>query len=173
MTAGDLRIESIMSEEFPPTPASSRKKLGPKKWLLLVLVALGLGVLVYKLIPEGTLDLSKEEEPFRSMVLPLKEVNGKYGTNESSILVRFTDSKDHEFKIWFRTDGTLGNRYPNAVQIGDPKVDNGIILGDAARARAITVRLLKEHGDLGGQNAGALEILSSNLYIRRIKNLFR
>ena len=64
-----------MSEDSSPPPATPRKKLGPKKWLLLVLVALGLGVLIFKLTAEGPLDLSKEEEPFRSMVLPPRFVS--------------------------------------------------------------------------------------------------
>ena len=162
-----------MTEEISTPPSTPRKKLGAKKWLLLAVAALGLGVLVHTLIPDGPLDLSKDDEPFRSMVLPVKKVSGEYGDDESSVLVRFTDSKDHEFKIWFRTDGTLWNRYPSAVQIGDPKRGDDVILENGARARAITVRLLKEHGNLRGQTAGALEILRSNLFIRRTKKWFR
>ncbi|MEO5916547.1 MAG: hypothetical protein ABIS50_20085 [Luteolibacter sp.] len=65
-----------MTEPLTETPKASGGKRKAKRWLLLAVAACVAVFVISGLMPEDPLDLSKEEEPFRSMVLPVKSVEG-------------------------------------------------------------------------------------------------
>ena len=66
----------------------------PHPILLTVLALLVVVPFVLMMWPEGPLDLSKDEEPFRSMVLPLKSVSGDIVMDGGSVVVELIDAAD-------------------------------------------------------------------------------
>ena len=115
--------------------------------ILLTIVALMVVVpLVLMMWPEGPLDLSKDEEPFRSIVLPPKSVMATTYMDHGSAAMRLIDNTGNEYWITFPIDydGILDS-HPKAYhgEINDPKMT---ILKNPGRAKAIVVRLLREYG---------------------------
>lgn len=91
-------------------------------------------------------DLSKDEEPFRSMVLPPKSVIGLCYMDGGSAAIYMIDKNGVEYEIIFPIDydGVM-NAHPTAYHknITDPKT---IGLKDPQRAKVIVLRLLKDYG---------------------------
>ncbi len=100
------------------------------------------------LMPESPLDLSREEEPFRSMVLPLKNVVATSYMDGGSITAWVTDRNGTESVITFPYDydGVISS-YPTAYigGIGDSRT--APFLNNPSRARAILLRLFEEFGN--------------------------
>jgi hypothetical protein len=107
-----------------------------------VLVVVPLALFLRKPAP---LDLSKDEEPFRSMVLPPKLVEAGYYMDGGTVRIRVTDQRGaiHLVTFPFDHDGVITS-YKTAFN-GDRW--NTPPLKDPARAKAIMIRLLKDYGD--------------------------
>jgi len=92
------------------------------------------------------LELSKDEEPFRSIAMPPKSVFGQCYMDGGSVAVIVIDhdGKHHEITFPIDRDG-IRNAYPTAFwgNINDPKM---IPLKNPERAREIAIRLLRDHG---------------------------
>ena len=110
---------------------------------LLVLVPLAL--LLRKPAP---LDLSKDEEPFRSMVLPPKLVQAGYYMDGGSVTVLVTDQRGvvHAVTFPFDHDGVMTS-YKTAFEGNIDDFRKNPLLKDPARAKAIMIRLLKDYGN--------------------------
>lgn len=112
--------------------------------LTLVLLVLLVVPLVLMMWPDGPLDLSKDEEPFNSMVLPPKSVIAVTYMDHGSAAMRLIDQKDVEYWITFpiNYDGLLDS-HSKAYQ-GEI---NGkmVLLKTHRRAKAITVRLVRDY----------------------------
>lgn len=120
-----------------------------KRLRSILLGILGLCLLISLLLimwPEGPLDLSKDEEPFRSMVLPPKSAIGLSYMDGGSAAMRLIDNKGMEYYITFpiNYDGILDS-YPQAYygEINDSKM---ILLKDPSRAKVVVSRLLRDFG---------------------------
>lgn len=119
------------------------------KWRSILLTILALLVVVPLVLimwPPGPLDLSKDEEPFRSVVLPPKSVSGDIIMDGGSVLVTLIDKNGHPSVIHFYVDQErVLNSHPTA---GYGTKFNGkeIPLKDPARAKTIAIRLLKDYG---------------------------
>lgn len=110
-------------------------------FLLIVFVPLAL----FWRDPE-TLDLFKDEEPFKSMVLPPKSVHASLWMDGGSVSVEVIDHNGVHHEITFPIAGR-GTRksYPTAYvgPFNNPKM---IPLKDPARAKEIIIRLLRDYG---------------------------
>ena len=117
--------------------------------MLLPILALLLAVpLVWMLWPEGPLDLSKDEEPFRSMVLPPKSVEGTFYMDGGSVTIWVTDQHDVRRAITFPIDHNgFFTRYSSAYDGEIPDHWEKAALKNPARAKAIALRLFREYGD--------------------------
>ncbi len=99
----------------------------------------------------AALDLSKDEEPFRSMVLPPKSVIGLCYMDGGSVSMRLIDKSDREYYITFPIDY-------DGVADSHPKAYSGeinaslVLLKNPARAKVITLRLLKDYGIKDDEN---------------------
>lgn len=94
----------------------------------------------------GPLDLSKDEEPFRSIAMPPKSVLGVGYMDGGSVAVLVIDRNGAKCEITFPIDyDGIRNPYPTAFagNINDPKM---IPLKNPERAREIAIRLLRDHG---------------------------
>ncbi|MES2660895.1 MAG: hypothetical protein V4689_19875 [Verrucomicrobiota bacterium] len=122
-----------------------------KRWrsILLTILALLLVVpLVLMFWPEGPLDLSKDEEPFRSMVLPPKLVKGIYYMDGGSVTMWVTDQHDVRRAISFPIDYTgIITRHPSAYEGEHFDYGNVPELKNPRRAKAIMIRLFREYGN--------------------------
>jgi hypothetical protein len=116
--------------------------------ILLTIVVLFLAtMLVLFLRPPEPLDLSKDEEPFRSMVLPPKSVVPTTYMDHGSAAMRLIDKKGIEYWVTFPIDYTgFLDSHPKAYhgEINDQKM---VLLKDPARAKAIVVRLLRDYAN--------------------------
>jgi hypothetical protein len=126
-----------------------------RRSILLTIVALLLVVpLVLMMCPDGPLDLSKDEEPFRSMVLPPKSVTGDIIMDCGSVVVELIDAADKPYEIFFGIDyDTRG--HPTAHWTPG-KVGKRVPLKNPARAKAISKRLWSDYalnGDEGVRRA--------------------
>jgi hypothetical protein len=122
--------------------------------ILLTIFALILAIpLILIMWPEKPLDLSKEEEPFRSMVLPLQRVEGE--TKENIVLVHVFDATGRRFNfLFYRDDSDPWTAYPNRMNM---------ITGMAVRsprASAVISRLIKESKNRDEGSINAMESLS-------------
>jgi hypothetical protein len=89
------------------------------------------------------LDLSKEEEPFRSMVLPPKSVK-----DGGSVTFWVTDQNNVRSAISFPIDyDGIITRYPSAYHGEIIDHWDKPSLKDSARAKAIMIWLFREYGD--------------------------
>lgn len=124
-----------------------------KRLRTILLIVFGLLVvipLLLMMLPEGSLDLSKDEEPFRSMVLPPKSARGfgymDAGPDGGSIGFELIDKTGAKFEINFpiHYDGGLNPR-PEAF-CGNINDRSQIPLKDTRRAKVIVIQLLKQYG---------------------------
>ena len=125
----------------------------PKHILLIgvaIFVASLLALFLRKPVP---LDLSKDEEPFRSMVLPPKLVRAGYYMDGGSVAVQVTDQLGaiHSVVFPFDHDGVITS-YKTAFEGHIDDCRTKPALKDPARAKAIMVRLLKDYGDRNDEN---------------------
>ena len=115
--------------------------------ILLILLALLIVPLVLMMWPEGPLDLSKDEEPFRSMALPPQSVTGDIIMDGGSVLVMLIDRNGHQSVFHFYIDKQrVINRHPTAgygIEFNGKETP----LKDPERAKMITIRLLKDYGN--------------------------
>lgn len=130
--------------EDKPTDMMKRRK-----HILLIAAALllvvPLALLLRKPVP---LDLSKDEEPFRSMVLPPKSVQANYYMDGGSVTVQVTDQLGAVRAVTFPFDhdGVITS-YKTAFEGYIEDFRENPLLKDPVRARAIMIRLLKDYGD--------------------------
>jgi hypothetical protein len=98
------------------------------------------------------LDLSKDEEPFRSIVMPPKSVIGLYYMDGGSVSMRLIDKSGREYYITFPIDydGVLDS-HPKAYY-GEIN-DSLVLLKNPARAKVITLRLLNDFGIKDDENS--------------------
>ncbi|RYD19083.1 MAG: hypothetical protein EOP88_20290 [Verrucomicrobiaceae bacterium] len=100
----------------------------------------------YQLFKQTTLDFSTDEEPFRSMVMPLKEVMGASYMDGGSVSLHVTDAGGMKYQVFFPIDyDNLYDSHPTAFpgKINDwGRVPE---LKDPARAKAIAIQLLKDY----------------------------
>lgn len=92
------------------------------------------------------LDLSKDEEPFRSIAIPPKSVFGQCYMDGGSVAVLVMDRNGAKHEITFPIDyDGIRNPYPTAFwgNINDPKM---VPLKNPVRAKEIAIRLLRDHG---------------------------
>lgn len=117
-----------------------------RNFLLIVSGVFLLSAVILLMWPAEPLDLSKDEEPFKSMTLPPKTVYGLGYMDGGSVAVVIIDQLDVRYEITFPIDyDGIRNAHPTAYNgnINDPKM---ILLKDPARAKAIAIRLLDEYG---------------------------
>lgn len=146
-----------------------------RRSILLTILALLLVVpLVLMMWPEGPLDLSKDEEPFRSMVLPPKEVIAYTYMDGGSAEMRLIDKTGIEYRVRFPIDydGILDS-HPKAYN-GDINAPKMVLLKNPARAKVIVVRLLRENGkeDEYGQRKIVLRALTHRTIPFRVRRFF-
>ncbi|RYD43567.1 MAG: hypothetical protein EOP85_10035 [Verrucomicrobiaceae bacterium] len=111
-------------------------------FLLVVLVGAA-----YLLLKPTSLDFSKDEEPFKSMAMPLKQIEGDYYMDGGSISVVMVDASDkiHDLRFYIDTTSTSAP-YPTAhLRFPDRRSD--VRLKDVKRAKAIAIQLLKDYPD--------------------------
>lgn len=117
-----------------------RKRAILLSFLLVILIGSA-----WHLMKPTSLDFSKDEEPFRSMAMPPREVLADSYMDGGSVVLRVTDGNGKLHQITFPVDVTrVRNPYPAAFNgdINDPTL---IPLKDPARAKAIAVQLLKSY----------------------------
>lgn len=147
-------------------------------WIAVVLlVACPLALLLRKPAP---LDLSRDEEPFKSMALPPKSVRGDIIMDGGSVITYVIDRNGIQNVIKFPIErAATVSRYPTAnyQNMANQKL---IPLKDPARAKEIMFRLLKDYGDKGDQGVSrALFSLSpsmgykAHLLIDKAKEMMR
>lgn len=109
-----------------------------------LLVIVPLALLFRKPAP---LDLSKDEEPFRSMVLPPKLVQAGYYMDGGSVTVQVTDQRGIVSSVTFPFDHDgVVTSYKTAFEGNIDDTWKKPPLKDPARAKAIMIRLLKDYG---------------------------
>jgi hypothetical protein len=111
--------------------------------LLLLIVPLA-----FFLRKPAPLDLSNDEEPFKSMVLPPKLVQAGYYMDGGSVTVQVTDQRGmvHAVTFPFDHDGVITS-YKTAFEGNIDDTWKKPPLKNPARAKAIMIRLLKDYGD--------------------------
>lgn len=161
--------------DLPSPEFESNLPMKRRHSILLTIVALLLVVpLILMMWPQGPLDLSKDEEPFKSMVLPPKSVSGITYMDHGSAAMHLIDKSGIEYHITFPIDydGILDS-YPKAYygEINDPKM---ALLKDPARAKAIVVRLLRDHGNEDQDNSRdrVLRALTHRTIPFRVRRIF-
>lgn len=117
---------------------------------VLTILALLLAVpLVLMMRPEGSLDLSKDEEPFRSMMLPPKSVTGGSLMDGGSVVVELIDAAGKPYELYFEIDDATRGHPTARWRPG--KVGKRVLLTNPARAKAISKRLLRNYGKNGDE----------------------
>lgn len=142
--------------------------------ILLTVLALLLVVPLDRMMwPEGPLDLSKDEEPFRSMVLPPKSVIATTYMDHGSIAMRLIDRNDVEYWITFPIDyESLLDSHPTAYQ---GEINGKMVpLKDTGRAKAITVCLVRDYApeDENGCKQRVLRALTHRTIPFKVRRFF-
>ena len=117
-----------------------------KSKILIAITTLFLASLTFMLSKPASLDFSNDEEPFRSIVMPPKQVLGDGYGGSVVIYVTVTDQTSKRYEITFPIDyHGIRNAHPTAYHgnINDPKM---VLLKNPERARAIAIQLLKDYG---------------------------
>lgn len=145
----------------------------PKVILLTIAVLILAAILFLYLSPEGPLDLSNDEEPFRSMVLPPKSVEVASYMDHGSAAMRLIDQNDVEYWITFPIDyDSFLDSHPLAFegQFGSKMTP----LKNSARAKKIAARLIRDYAreDEYGQKKIVLRVLTHRTIPFRIQRLF-
>lgn len=155
-----------------------RDRMKRKPIIIVLIVALCLACAATQFWKPLPLDLSNDEEPFRSMDLPPKAVIGAGYMDGGSVAVHVIDRTGARYEFTFPIDyGKIGNPYPTAYygNMNDPKM---VPLKDPERAKQIAIRLLKDHGikvshpsvsdDYDGTK-NAIRALSNPTYIKAFR----
>ena len=125
-----------------------------RKYIYLILaiffIAIPFSLILRKPSP---LDLSNDEEPFKSMALPPKSVWAEYYMDGGSIVVQVIDHNGthHVVKFPFDHDGLITS-YKTAFEISSNNRKSRRPLKDTARAKKIMIRLLQDYGDKRNEN---------------------
>ncbi|MEO5917897.1 MAG: hypothetical protein ABIS50_26930 [Luteolibacter sp.] len=133
----------------------------PRYILLAAFAVLLVIALVFLLLPPAPLDLSHEEEPFKSMVLPLQTITGYTIMDGGSVRIDLVDKTGVQYDMCFDIDTTkVLNSHPTATY-GTKTRRKEIPLKNPARAKVVAIRLLKDFGTSGDIGIlGALEGLT-------------
>ncbi|MEO7100200.1 MAG: hypothetical protein ABI162_12625 [Luteolibacter sp.] len=103
-------------------------------------------VLVLVILPAKPLDLSSDEEPFKSMAMPPKTVYGSGCMDGGSVVVFIVDRLDIKYEITFPIDyDGIRNAHPTAY-FGGNHGSKMVPSKNPARAKAIAIRLLDDYG---------------------------
>lgn len=100
-------------------------------------------------------DLSREEEPFKSMALPSKSVVLLYYMDGGTIVVGVTDKNDHQEWVTFPIDRDgVFTSYKTAYPCSLNDAFSGSVapLKNPSRARRILVGLYKKYGDKSAED---------------------
>jgi hypothetical protein len=137
-----------------------------KNTLLLAAALLLVVSLALFLRKPAPLDLSKDEEPFKSMVMPPKSAIGLCCMDGGSVAMRVIDKVGGEYYITFPFDyeGVL-NAHPNAYH-GDYKGTTRVPLKDSSRAKSITIRLLRDYGTDDSEGSTKMALLALSQPVR-------
>jgi hypothetical protein len=152
----ELSWLAFSNELDEKTKSMSRRK--PILWIAAVLLmAVPLALFLRKPAP---LDLSKDEEPFRLMVLPPKSVTGDIIMDGGSVVEDLNDGANKTYEIFFEIDYTTRGHPTASWRPG--KVGKRIPLKDPTRAKAISKSFLRSYGKTGDEGVGrALNGLSA------------
>lgn len=100
----------------------------------------------YQLFKRTSLDFSKDEEPFRSMAMPLKRVEGSSYMDGGSVSLHVTDANGRQYEITFPINYyNLYDSHPTAFPGNIENWGRVPELKDPARAKAIAIQLLKDY----------------------------
>lgn len=93
----------------------------------------------------ATIDLAKEEPPFNSIALPLKQVNGDIMLDSGpTVCVKITDSKGETYRFVFphdrETSGTIEAFHGSFA----PYTPGTFVFKDSSRARTIVLNWLSQ-----------------------------
>lgn len=141
-----------------------------RHFLLIALTMLLVAVTIAVLIPPAPLDLSHDEEPFKSMVLPPKKVLGFGYMDGGSVGVQLIDKTGAVFDVSFPIDyDGIANAYPTAWQ-GDMNHLSPKPLKDPDRAKTIAIRLLEKYGDKSDEDSvRAVKALSGGAWATSVR----
>jgi hypothetical protein len=136
------------------------KRRKPILWIAAVLLLVV--PLAFFLRKSAPLDLSKDEEPFRSMVLPLRKVLGAVNeSHQSDVRILITDGSGRDLQFWFplRFDDPWTS-YPICYWGEHGSGVGAIEVKDCTRAREIISRLIRNSEIRDKGSISALEHLS-------------
>ncbi|RYD48206.1 MAG: hypothetical protein EOP85_04025 [Verrucomicrobiaceae bacterium] len=139
-----------------------------KNAILLILALLVLAGASYQLFKRTSLDFSDDEEPFRSMAMPLKEVAGNSYMDGGSVSLHVTDANGRKYEITFPIDHYSRDSHPTAFQGNIEDWGSALALRNPARAKAIAIQLLKDHPFPVTDPKIDLGVDDVNEYVRRI-----
>ena len=119
------------------------------RWLLVVGILALLGVTAWMVDRFTPIDWSKEEEPFRSMAMPLKRVTGTFWMDGGSVSIRVTDSNGRNHEFIFPYDHTsrwtpYTTAYHGVYDMNEFPA-KGMKMKDAERTRKLAIHLLENH----------------------------
>ncbi|MCU0749985.1 MAG: hypothetical protein MUF13_10625 [Akkermansiaceae bacterium] len=115
-------------------------------WIIGCVVLFFVGIPVALHFLEGPLDLSKEEEPFRSIAMPPQAVYGTGYMDGGSVGIHIVDhlGKHHDVCFPIDYDG-IRNPYPTAFH-GEINNRAKVPLKNPERAKELCIRLIDEYG---------------------------
>ena len=123
-----------------------------KPVLLLVAALLVIVPLTLLFRKPAPLDLSKDEEPFKSMVLPPKSVTGDIIMDGGSVVVELNDGANKPYEIFFEIDYATRGHPTASWRPGN--VGKRVPLKNPTRAKAISESFLKSYGKVGDEGVG-------------------
>ncbi len=131
-------------------PAKSR-------WLLTVGILAFVGVIALMVDHFTPIDWSKEEEPFRSMALPVKQVTGTIWMDGGSVSIRVADSNGRNHEFIFPFDHTsrwtpYTTAYHGVYDMNEFPA-KGMKMKDTERTRILAIYLLENHSDSNNEDA--------------------
>jgi hypothetical protein len=140
--------------EVGPCHRRWTKKLPAKsRWLLVIGIFAFLGVSAWMIASSSLtpIDWSKEEEPFRSMAMPLKRVDGTIWMDGGSVSIRATDKngKTHEFILPYdhrKPQSPYSSAYHGIFDMNEFPA-KGIKMKDAERTRILAIHLIQAFGN--------------------------
>lgn len=155
---------------FDPVPADIPPPVKQKSVILgsLVFLCFACGLAVFwKPLP---LDLSQDELPFRSMILPPQKVFGDGYMDGGSVGVVVIDRSGTQYEITFPIAyGKINHPYPTAFygNFNDPMM---VPLKNPERAKQIVIRLLSEHGTKLSSPAISPDYDGTQMALRALSN---
>ncbi len=125
------------------------KSFTKSRWFVVIGVLLIFGVTAWLLYERYSLiDYSKEEEPFCSMSMPLKEATGSMIMDGGSVTLWIVDRKNEKFQLDFRYDHSSPWAPYTAAYYGRKFMGfvSETSLKNPERARIVCIRLLEDYG---------------------------